>query len=107
MAPELPLSPEGAHWLKAWLMLRDNEIYRPWFDGRVEAQRRTQGNFDADWLHEQTVALMRSRTTYHRYPRAARRYDAVAALNGAGARVDIAPNGGLADLVRSTPLSET
>ena len=33
-------------------MVRDAEIYEPWFDGRIAAQKTTQGNFDADWLHE-------------------------------------------------------
>jgi hypothetical protein len=70
-APRLGLSPEGRHWVRAWLMIRDQEIYRPWCDGRVLAQRRTPGLFDADFLHEETVALMRSRSTYHLTPRLA------------------------------------
>jgi pimeloyl-ACP methyl ester carboxylesterase len=75
IAPDVELSPEGAHWLKFWLMVRDAEIYQPWFDGRVAAQKPGQGNFDADWLHEQTFALMKSRQTYSRLPRAAYRLD--------------------------------
>jgi pimeloyl-ACP methyl ester carboxylesterase len=71
IAPELHLSPTGAHWVQAWLMLRDNQIYRPWHDGRIAAQRPTQGNFDAAWLHDQTAALMEARATQHRLPRAA------------------------------------
>jgi pimeloyl-ACP methyl ester carboxylesterase len=101
-APDLALSPQGAHWLKAWLMLRDNQIYKPWFDGRVQAQRRTQGNFDAEWLHDQTVALMRSRETYHRYARAARRHDPVQSLRGARAPVWIADGSDLATLIAAT-----
>ncbi len=102
VAPALALSPEGSHWVKAWLMIRDNEIYQPWFDGRVQAQRRTQGNFDADWLHDQTVALMRARRTYHRLPRAARRHDPIKTLQGARAPVQITAVGGLAALITST-----
>jgi pimeloyl-ACP methyl ester carboxylesterase len=71
IAPDLPLSATGAHWVQAWLMLRDAEIYAPWYEGTVAAQRRTQGNFDALERHEQTAALMEGRTTYHLYPRAA------------------------------------
>jgi pimeloyl-ACP methyl ester carboxylesterase len=70
-APRLPLSPDGRHWVQAWLMVRDGEIYHPWCDGRVAAQRRTPGLFDPDFLHEETVALMRSRSTYHLTPRLA------------------------------------
>jgi pimeloyl-ACP methyl ester carboxylesterase len=80
LAPDVALSPEGAHWLSFWLMVRDGEVYRPWFDGRVSAQRSVQGNFDAEWLHEQTFALMKSRESYHRIPRAAYRLDIEAGL---------------------------
>jgi pimeloyl-ACP methyl ester carboxylesterase len=99
IAPELPLSPEGAHWLRAWLMIRDSQIYQPWFDGRVAAQRRTQGVFDADWLHDQTVALMQSRATYHRLPRSAARFDTEAALAGQATPVMIAEPGAFARLI--------
>jgi pimeloyl-ACP methyl ester carboxylesterase len=102
IAPDLPLTPEGSHWLKAWLMVRDNQIYHPWFDGRICAQRRTQGNFDADWLHDQTAALMTARETYHRLPRAAYRFDTAGALSAAKAPVRIAAEGGLQALVLST-----
>jgi len=72
-APEIALDATGAHWVRAWLMIRDGQIYAPWFDGSVAAQRRVQGNFDAAWLHARTVALMEGRATYHHYPRAALR----------------------------------
>jgi pimeloyl-ACP methyl ester carboxylesterase len=69
LAPRLPLSPDGRHWMRAWMMVRDAEVYLPWCDGRIEAQRRTPGMFEAEFLHEETVALMRSRATYHLTPR--------------------------------------
>jgi pimeloyl-ACP methyl ester carboxylesterase len=102
IAPEIELSAEGAHWLKVWLMLRDDQIYRPWFDGRVSAQRNTQGNFDADWLHDQTVALMTSRATYHRLPRAAYAFDIGPALKHAKVPVRICAEGALGDLIHLT-----
>jgi len=102
IAPEIALSPEGAHWLQMWLMLRDNQIYRPWFDGRIAAQRQSQGNFDADWLHDQTFALMKSRATYHLLPQAAYRFNSAEALAQASAPVSTASDGGLAALIRDT-----
>jgi hypothetical protein len=102
IAPELPLSPEGAHWVKAWLMIRDSQIYHPWFDGRVAAQRSTQGRFEADWLHDQTVALMQSRATYHRLPRSAVRFDTAAALAGQSTPVTIAQAGAFAHVIAAT-----
>jgi pimeloyl-ACP methyl ester carboxylesterase len=71
IAPAIALSPTGAHWVQAWLMLRDNQIYSPWYDGSVSAQRRTQGNFDAAWLQDETAAFMEGRETYFLLPRAA------------------------------------
>jgi pimeloyl-ACP methyl ester carboxylesterase len=102
IAPEIKLSPYGAHWIQAWLMVRDGQIYKPWFDGRIAAQRRTQGNFDAEWLHDQTIALMKSRTSYHRLPREAYRFDSAAALSSAEVAVGIAESDSLAALVRAT-----
>ncbi len=99
IAPDLPLSPEGAHWVRAWLMVRDGQIYDPWFDGSVGAQRRTQGNFDAQWLHDQTVALMSARVTYHRLPRAAWRFDTELALAAATCPVHRLATGDTARLV--------
>jgi len=71
VAPEIPLSPTGAHWVQAWLMLRDNQIYSPWYEGTVAAQRRTQGNFNPGWLQDETAAFTEGRATYFRLARAA------------------------------------
>jgi len=90
IAPDLQLAADGSHWLKAWLMLRDAQIYDPWFDGRVVAQRSQQGDFDADALHEQTRALMVSRRTYHRFPREAATFDVRASLARSATRTFIA-----------------
>jgi pimeloyl-ACP methyl ester carboxylesterase len=102
IAPELPLSAEGAHWLRAWLIVRDGQIYAPWFDGRVATQRRTQGNFDAQGLHDQTCALMASRTSYHRLPREAWRFETRAALAESRVPVHDAAGRDLAACIRTT-----
>jgi pimeloyl-ACP methyl ester carboxylesterase len=106
IAPELPLSALGGHWLAAWLMIRDGEIYHPWFDGRTQAQRSDQGRFDAGWLHDQTVALMESRETYFRYPRAAIQADPMKALGAAGVAVTLAAPGDFCRAISAT-LKET
>jgi len=101
IAPDIPLSPEGAHWLQLWLMLRDGQIYRPWFDGSVAAQRPDQGNFGAEFLHDHTISLMASRETYHRLPRAAYRTDTADLLKRIGLPVQTAPEGALPELIRT------
>jgi pimeloyl-ACP methyl ester carboxylesterase len=101
IAPELLLSATGAHWVQAWLMLRDGQIYQPWFEGSIAAQRATQGNFDAAWLHDQTVALMEGRETYHLLPRAAAGCDVAAIFAAGGVPVVSLPGDGFwADLMR-------
>jgi len=101
IAPEIPLAPEGSHFLTMWLMLRDAQIYQPWYEGSVAAQRHTQGNFDATWLHGQTGALMVSRATYHRLPRAAYRFDTPKFLAAAQIPVHHAPEAGLEAAIRA------
>ena len=107
IAPDIELSPEGGHWLRMWLMIRDAEIYEPWFDGRIAAQKTTQGNFDADWLHEQTFALMASRQTYHRLPRAAYGLDIEAEIARATVPVYRATSETLHDGLRAILLPNT
>lgn len=75
VAPDLAINAEGSHWTKAWLMVRDGEVYAPWYAGTVAALRKDQGNFDADWLSRQTFEIMKARETYHHLPRAAARAD--------------------------------
>ncbi len=99
IAPDIALSATGAHWIEAWLTVRDSQIYKPWFDGRVQAHRRTQGNFEGQWLHDQTFALMKARATYHLLPRAAFRFDGAAALALASVPVKVATDGALESLI--------
>jgi pimeloyl-ACP methyl ester carboxylesterase len=98
IAPAIDLSPTGAHWVQAWLMLRDAQIYQPWFDGRIAAQRGTQGNFGADWLHGQTAALMEGRASYHLLPRAAALYPTAEMFRASG--VDVLNPGVLPDFIK-------
>ncbi len=102
IAPDIPLTPEGSHWIKAWLLVRDSQIYAPWFDGSIEAQRSVQGNFDAQWLHDQAFEIMKARTSYHLLPRAAWSAASAEQLASANVPVQVALNGDLASLVLST-----
>jgi pimeloyl-ACP methyl ester carboxylesterase len=102
IAPPLTLSPTGAHWVQAWLMLRDGQIYRPWYDGRIYAQRRRQGNFDAVSLHDRTVSLMEGRTTYHLYPQAAAAFDACLCLADAAIAFTTVAQDGLGNAIIAT-----
>jgi hypothetical protein len=62
--------------------------------GTVAAQRRDQGKFDAQWLHDQTSALMAGRESYYRLPRAAWALDIVSALRELPVPVDVVDDDG-------------
>lgn len=78
--PRIAIEPDGAHWYRTWLMLRDSQVYWPWYDRRYSAARRTAADFGARHLHRWTMDVMRSRTTYAQIIAAALRHDAGAAL---------------------------
>jgi pimeloyl-ACP methyl ester carboxylesterase len=91
IAPDIALHPTGAHWVQAWLMLRDNQIYAPWYDGTIAAQRHTQGNFDAVWRQDETAAFMEGRATYFRLARAAADLPTAQILSASGKPVLVLP----------------
>ena len=93
IAPELELSDDGSHWVRAWLIVRDGEIWSPWFDGRIGTQRPAQGRFDADWLHRQTFEIMKARKSYFRLPRAAFAHNSFSGLQKMGSAVRLATRG--------------
>ena len=79
-APQIEIERDGAHWYRTWLMLRDSQIYFPWFDTRLSALRRVPADLSARRLHRWTIDVMRSRTSHGELIRAALGYDAAAAL---------------------------
>jgi pimeloyl-ACP methyl ester carboxylesterase len=66
IAPPITVEADGAHWYRAWLMLRDSLVWFPWYDQRDIAQRRVPADFDASRLHERTVRVMKQRQDYAR-----------------------------------------
>ena len=63
-APAIEIEPDGAHWYRTWLMLRDAKVYFPWYDRRVAAARRVAADFSARPLHRHVMDVMRARATY-------------------------------------------
>jgi pimeloyl-ACP methyl ester carboxylesterase len=78
--PPISVEPDGAHWYRTWLMLRDSRIWWPWFDRRLATQRRTPASFDGDELHRWTTDVMRRRGSYHHLIQAALAHDLAGAL---------------------------
>jgi pimeloyl-ACP methyl ester carboxylesterase len=78
--PEIKIEPDGAHWYRTWLMLRDSQVWWPWYDRRLAVLRLAPADFDARRLHQWTLDVMRRRESYGRLIQAALRYDAGAVL---------------------------
>jgi hypothetical protein len=76
-APEIKIEQDGSHWYRTWLMLRDSQIYWPWYDYRKDAQRHAPGEFGAEHLHLRTFDVMKCHSTYHHLIHAVLDCDAV------------------------------
>ncbi len=81
-APSIDIESDGSHWYRTWLMLRDSQIYWPWFDRTLPALRRVDADFSARSLHRWTMDVMRARESYHHFIDAALADDAAAGLVG-------------------------
>ena len=46
-------------------MLRDSQIYWPWYDTRKDAQRRVPADFSAERMHTWTFDVMKKHRSYH------------------------------------------
>jgi hypothetical protein len=86
-APEIDLMPDGSHWYRTWLMLRDSLVRFPWFDGRIAALRRVASDFDAQRLHDWTFEVLKQPRCYRHAILAALRYDLESALPSLAGRV--------------------
>ena len=77
-----PIEPtwDGGHLYKTWLMLRDDQIYWPWFDRRREAIRPIDFQGSPQELHERVFEVLKARHTYGLTTQAAFRYQAVEGL---------------------------
>jgi pimeloyl-ACP methyl ester carboxylesterase len=79
-APRIAVQPDGAHWYRLWLMLRDSQVYWPWYDTRRVALRRVPESFAGGRLHDWAVEVMKQHTDYHRLIEAILDHDAPSAL---------------------------
>jgi pimeloyl-ACP methyl ester carboxylesterase len=75
-APPIELQPDGSHWYRTWLMLRDSLVYFPWYAGTPAALRRVPLDFDPGQLHERTFEVLKQAAGYGHFIHAALRQDA-------------------------------
>jgi pimeloyl-ACP methyl ester carboxylesterase len=67
------LAPErsGAHWLRAWHLLRDREAQYPWWDGSATAIRHREPDIRPERLRQSTLDMLRQPGTWSTALRAA------------------------------------
>lgn len=70
-APDIAPSWEGAHLLRLWRHLRDQELWRPWNKPTIEHARRNEPRLDPRDLQRRAVALMQQPSHYRAIWRAA------------------------------------
>lgn len=58
--PDISPRPDGTHLITAWTMLRDAELYWPWFDTRHSACRNRNADLCPETLHIKTVDLLKA-----------------------------------------------
>lgn len=77
-----PIEPtwDGGHLYKAWLMLRDDQIYWPWFDRRSRTIRPIDFEGNPGQLHERLFEVLKARRSYGQTTQAAFRYQTHANL---------------------------
>lgn len=63
-APPIAIEADGAHWYRTWLMLRDSQVYWPWYDRRLSTLSRVEADFSARALHRWTMDVMRAHASY-------------------------------------------
>ena len=64
-APVIEVEQDGSHWYRTWLMLRDSQIYWPWYDSRKGAQRGVPADFSAERMHRWTFDVVKKHSSYH------------------------------------------
>ena len=71
-APDIPITAEGTQLFQAWNMVRDAHLFWPWWD-RGQKNIRDLGLPDANYLHGETIEVLKSCGTYYQSYRAALR----------------------------------
>lgn len=74
--PELVPTWDGAYLYRTWLMVRDQQIFWPWYRRGPDPAFRVgiTEDFRANWLNDQVIEILKCNRTYHLTLQAAFRY---------------------------------
>jgi pimeloyl-ACP methyl ester carboxylesterase len=91
LTPSVEPVSDGSHFYRTWLMLRDSQVYRPWYESNNRHLLRAEGNFDAKFLHDWTVEVQKQPRTYGSLMQAALDYPIAAHMCELPVHIAIAP----------------
>jgi pimeloyl-ACP methyl ester carboxylesterase len=78
--PPIEVTWDGAYLFTTWLMLRDELVFWPWYARDAKSARAIDANFNAAWLHDRVVEVLKSKDTYHLLTQAALKHDITGVL---------------------------
>ena len=80
--PEIKLDKYGTHWTTAWNILRDQELYSPWFKSNKEnIVHPEEEDISAEVIHRRTLDLFKSYEIYRSAYRAHFAYKVSKSIN--------------------------
>ena len=62
--PEIVPDDYGTHLVKVWNMIRDQQLFSPWFEQKKENIVRSEPDIDAEILHQRTMDLLKCGNRY-------------------------------------------
>ena len=72
----ITIEPDGSHWFRTWQMLRDSQIFWPWYLTTADHLLRLPGNYDGEFMHDWVRQVMEQPETAHLLPHAVCNLDA-------------------------------
>lgn len=75
LTPSIDINWDGSHLYSTWLMLRDHQLFFPWYNRTADTRLGVDADFSARHLHDWTLEVLKSRTTYHHTTQAVLRHD--------------------------------
>lgn len=80
---------EGAHFLKTWHLLRDRQLFWPWYAADADHALPGQANLDADYLTERVTEFWQAYPALNELARQVVNYPLAAHLDRLGCSVDL------------------
>ena len=80
---------EGAHFLKTWHLLRDRQLFWPWYEADADHALSGQANLDADYLNERVTEFWQAYPVLNELRRQVLNYPLAAHLDRLGCPVDL------------------